>query len=305
MSTDRPIFLLGVTPRSGTNFLWDLLRLHPNCVIPREPIWEDNLLVHADLLEAYARRTAASWHDAGEQRARLGAQLLASVGEGLCSFLRTTPGRLVTKTPHVHRLDAFFPLFPDAALVLLVRDGRAVAQSARDTFGGTLEGWARRWAEAVDTVLRFDEDHRGQGLRYRIVRYEDLVEDRRARLRELFAFLELDPATYDFDAADELPVRGSSALKRGDAVEWGPVRAGPGFDPTTRFAAWSPRTHRRFNWIAARQLQALGYEARHTGTSPLREIAHRLRDLAWAVSRPVRVVRARLAPALPRPRRDG
>lgn len=292
MSGTGPIFVLGMTPRSGTNLLWDLLRLHPDCAIAREPIWEDNLLVRADLLDAYAERTAASWHDAGAERDDLRRELLTTLGEGLCEFLSTRPDRrLLTKTPHVHHLDRFFSLFPRAYLLVLVRDGRAVVQSSVDTFGGTLEGWARHWAQAADSVLRFDREHAGQRLRYRIVRYEDLVTDRKSQLRELLRFLDLDGEVYDFEAAADLPVRGSSALGRGGGVAWDPVVPGPGFDPTARFSGWGSRRHRRFNWIAAPQLEALGYERRHVGGRALDETGQRLRDAAWAASGPLRALR--------------
>lgn len=296
MSPSGPIFVLGVTPRSGTNLLWDLLRLHPDCAVAREPIWEDALLVHADLLGAYADRTADAWHDAGDRRGALRAELLASIGSGLTSFLTTDPGRrLVTKTPHVHGLEGFFDLFPDASLVLLVRDGRAVAQSAVDTFGGTIEGWARKWAEAVEAVLRFDRAHRGAGLPYAVVRYEDLLDDRGGRLREVLGVLGLDPARYDFDAAARLPVRGSSALRRDGRVTWEPVHPGADFDPKARFASWTPRTHRRFEWIAGPQLRALAYEpAAGVGRPGAAEAEQRLRDALWAAARPLRAARARL-----------
>lgn len=299
--TDRgPIFVLGVTPRSGTNLLWDLLRLHPDCAIAREPIWEDALLVHADLLAAYADRTAGAWHDAGTRRGELREELLASIGAGLGSFLATDPHRrLLTKTPHVHGLDRFFDLFPDASLALLVRDGRAVAQSAADTFGGTIEGWARKWAEAVDAVLRFDREHRDAGLPYTIVRYEDLLDDREGSLRELLSVLGLDPSGYDFEAAARLPVRGSSALRRDGRVDWEPARPGPGFDPKARFASWTPRTHRRFEWVAGAQLRALSYEQVGPARPATEGAEQRLRDLLWTAARPLRAARARLRTGAP------
>lgn len=300
MTAPGPIFVLGVTPRSGTNLLWDLLRLHPDCAPAREPIWEDALLVHADLLGAYADRTAAAWHDAGAHRAELRAELLASVGAGLTSFLATDPGRrLLTKTPHVHGLHRFFDLFPDASLVLLVRDGRAVAQSAVDTFGGTIEGWARHWAEAVDAVLRFDREHRNAGLPYTLVRYEDFLDDREGRLRELLPALSLDATRYDFDEARRLPVRGSSVLRRDGRIDWEPAEPGPDFDPKARFASWGRRTHRRFHWIAGRQLDALGYGSEHAARLGVGRAGQRLRDLLWAVARPLRGARVRRRTGVP------
>ena len=61
-------------------------------------------------------------------------------------------------------------------------------------------------------MLDFDAEERGGGLRYRIVRYEDLVGAPEACLKEILEFLELDVARYDFERAEALPVRGSSSL---------------------------------------------------------------------------------------------
>ena len=41
-----------------------------------------------------------------------------------------------------------------------------------------------------------------------------LVDDPEETLRSIFEFLGLDPNRYDFDAARDLPVRGSSAFGR-------------------------------------------------------------------------------------------
>ena len=46
----RPIFILGIMPRSGTNFLHQLITLHPACV--SSPVWEDFLIYPAPLLDA-------------------------------------------------------------------------------------------------------------------------------------------------------------------------------------------------------------------------------------------------------------
>ena len=48
-----PIFLHGIQPRSGTNFPWDLLLLHPDCARARQPVNEDLFLDHFDPLVAF------------------------------------------------------------------------------------------------------------------------------------------------------------------------------------------------------------------------------------------------------------
>lgn len=47
-----PIFILGILMRTGTNFLYDLVRLHLDCDVPT-PVPEDYLVHCADLLAEY------------------------------------------------------------------------------------------------------------------------------------------------------------------------------------------------------------------------------------------------------------
>ena len=56
-----PIFIHGLLPRSGTNFLCDLLLLHPDCAPAIEPVHEDLFLEHSDHLVAFARSVRAAW----------------------------------------------------------------------------------------------------------------------------------------------------------------------------------------------------------------------------------------------------
>jgi hypothetical protein len=46
----QPIFILGIMPRCATNFLSNLLLLHPDCV-PRDTVWEDFTIARSDLLK--------------------------------------------------------------------------------------------------------------------------------------------------------------------------------------------------------------------------------------------------------------
>ena len=132
-----PVFIHGILPRSGTNFLWDLLLLHPDCARAREPVNEDLFLDHSDPSGSVCRRRARSvGSEHGEHlRPRSSRQLVRSIGEGLVSFLWTDrQRRLVSKSPSVAHLERFFTFFPSARLLILVRDGRSVVQSAMDTF---------------------------------------------------------------------------------------------------------------------------------------------------------------------------
>lgn len=286
-----PIFIHGIMPRSGTNFLWDLLLLHPDCSRARAPVREDLFLDHSDHLHAFTETVRAAWDpDWGTFGPDMPSRLRAGLGEGLVSFLWTDrEHRLVTKSPSVRHLERFFDFFPWARLVILVRDGRSVVQSTISTFGWDFDRACREWAEAADTIRLFQRDQAGRANQWRLVHYEALVDDTDGQLRSLFEFLGLEAARYDFDAARSLPVRGSSAFGRVDGeVHWAPVAKDASFTPKERWRSWSAAQAARFEWLAGDQLRALGYAAPPRRESIAASIAHSWRDWQWSASRSAR-----------------
>jgi protein-tyrosine sulfotransferase len=294
-----PIFIHGIMPRSGTNFLWDLLLLHPDCGPAREPVREDLFLDHADHLVAFVEQVRASWDPRwGSFAPDIPERLHAALGEGLVSFLWTDRSRrLVTKSPSVRHLGRFFLLYPWARLLVLVRDGRSVVQSSMDTFGWDFDRACRAWADAADEILRFQRAEAAHSDRWRLVRYEDLVDDTEGQLRPILTFLGLDPAGYDFEATRSLPVRGSSAFGRqGSEVHWEPVAKDATFAPKERWRSWPDEQLERFDWLAGDRLRSLGYTASPPERSLTRTARHTLLDWRWHTARAARlaVYRARV-----------
>ncbi len=165
---------------------------------------------------------------------------------------------LLTKTPSVEGIEQFFALFPESRLVILVRDGRSVVESGMRTFDWPFEQAVRRWRRAARTILEFDG--RADEGPYRVVRYEDLFRDTASELKSLLEFLRLDPLAYDFEAAIDAPVRGSSTYGQDDGdMDWAPVEKGEDFNPLRRWDSWPDARLDRFHWIAGEELRALGY----------------------------------------------
>jgi len=218
---------------------------------------------------------------------------LQCIGDGLIEFLtsRIRARRLVTKMPGVRNLEYFFALFPHARLLLLVRDGRAVVESAVKSSGAkpsitTYESAMRSWARGAETILRFDQAKKNSDFKYLIVRYEDLWGDVQGELHRIFDFLGLDVATYDFNAATSLPVRGSSVFRghEEDKVHWRPVEKTMDFNPMLRWNHWSHVLHERFNWIAGEYLGPFGYEAKEYKTDRfLWTIWNLILDMTWPI----------------------
>jgi protein-tyrosine sulfotransferase len=298
-----PIFIHGILPRSGTNFLWDLLLLHPDCVRAREPVNEDLFLEHSDHLAAFVRDTRAGWDPVwGTFGPDLPDRLYSAIGEGLLSFLWTDrQRRLVTKSPSVAHLDRFFAFFPSARLLILLRDGRSVVQSAMETFGWDFDRGCRAWAEAADMIHRFQQTEAARSKSWRVVRYEDLVDDMEGQLRSILEFVELDSVRYDFNAAGSLPVRGSSVFgRRSRKVDWRAVAKDPSFQPKERWRSWSAAQLERFDWVAGKQLAELGYAESRRRFTAVSSLRNTLRDWRWRAVRTGRraVYRARVRLAL-------
>ncbi len=305
MLVNTPVLVLGISPRSGTNHLEQLLCLHRDCAPGRQPIREDFFLEVADHLLAFGEDVRRRWDPAwGHVDEATMADLYRELGDGLLRFLTVDPQRrLVAKTPSVVNLPHVFTLFPTATVLLLVRDGRAVVESCVRTFGWDFDLATRRWAAAADTIADFLRRRPSPDRQVQLLRYEALVSDPAGAVSRLLESLDLDPAGYDFAAVEHLPVRGSS-VHRGSGrheVHWEPVARDATFDPLRRWQSWDTARHERFAWLAGRQQRALGYDlVVPRPTAPTVVARHRRADVRWCAGRGVKVaeygLRRRLGP---------
>lgn len=263
----RPVFLVGIHRRCGSNFLADALRLVPDFQLPN-PIAEDYLLQHAGRIAEYVERTAREQYEKRFSDHRefhdCRARMYRHLGDGLLQFLRSylEPGRrLLSKTPDPWGLEYFFQLFPDCLLVLVVRDGRDVVESAARSWPHEpVAAWMTAWAENARQMVRFldrlPDSHRQRVI---LVRYEDLLAGR-DEMSRLLTFLGLDPQEYPWDELDDMLVRGSSDLRsREGQLHWKPVEKPADFRPVGRWQNWSFWRRLRFKRIAGRELIALDY----------------------------------------------
>lgn len=258
-----PIFIMGISQRSGTNFLSQLIRQHPECGAPTT-IWENYFVYYSDLLMTYSQSVFKRWKwKTGSADRSLHAKLNQYIGNSLVEFLscEITAERLVTKTPDVYNINNHFQLFPNSCLLILVRDGRAVVESRVKTFGESYQTAMRTWSTAAETILKFDKQQQGNDRKYLIVKYEDLWRDVEKELRKIFDFCDLDPDDYDFDLADKQPIRGSSIFhgEKHSEVHWEPVKKAEGFDPTKRWSHWGRSLHEQFNAISGGNMEDMGY----------------------------------------------
>jgi Sulfotransferase family len=294
-----PVFILGITERSGTHFLFNMLCLHPD-LDPGGPIWENYLLDRADLLDQFVTYLYSTWDSRWSINDAVGPPdlLLQFLGDALLRFLKIQVGkthtvdterrpgaghrRLITKSPSVNNLEMFFRLFPRSQLIIIVRDGRSVVESGVKTFGWDYELSMQHWANAARTIIAFERANQQANFRFKIVKYEELLDKDTKTIRDILNFLELDPDKYDFAAIPHLPVVGSSQVRDSEgAVHWEPIAKPDNFNPFTRWRHWGQGRHTRFNWIAGDLMSTLGYAIEPSINSPASQIWNRALDLKY------------------------
>jgi hypothetical protein len=266
--TRRPVFIIGIHRRSGTNFLADAICLTSRFSLP-VPLYEDYLLQYSNMLLKYTQLTAAEQYEkrfserpnAYTECKRL---MLRSIGDGLLAFLRSyIPDgcRILTKTPDPWNLNNFFPLFPDALLIIIVRDGRDCVESAKWAFPGrSYLYWMTTWAANARTIINFLKEvppqHEGQLI---VTRYEDLLSDE-AEMNRILEFIGCCPQEYPWNEFRALPVRGSTFFRgEKNTLHWQPVDKTKDFQPVGRWKKWSWWLRWNFKRVAGAELVALGY----------------------------------------------
>jgi hypothetical protein len=192
------------------------------------------------------------------------------------------PGRrILTKMPSVRNIALLPRLFPDAHLIVLVRDGRAVTESCVRTFGWSYERAMRHWADAGREIMAFEEWARTNEYdRFVRVRYEDLMADERGVISTLLEFVDANPGDLDLDVIDRLPIRGSS-LVRDDTggMTWRPIDKPAEVDTIDRTAHWDRSQRDRFDWLAGDVMDAFGYAR---GSDRPSGLAQHARDARWS-----------------------
>lgn len=168
-------FILGVGQRSGTNYIYNLLKQHPACIGPG-PIWEDYVLEKTSLLTEYLNHIYQRWNPNLEVTKKVAPPdtLLRYFGESIERFLRlqitnesintnapqeeitkqNSSTIFLTKTPTVTGLENFFEIFPEAFLILIIRDGRAVVESGVRSFDWDYEIATHKWLQRQTLCIR-------------------------------------------------------------------------------------------------------------------------------------------------------
>jgi hypothetical protein len=219
-------FVVGC-PRSGTTLLRAMLDSHPDLAVPGEsyfivelapkfakkPLRRFNVRRFADAVVAHPR--FVHWElPADDVRRALTAHQPRDYAAAMRVVYDTYArahgkSRYGDKTPnYVLDLPLLARLFPEGRFLHVVRDGRDVALSVTSIEGwgpSKIDGAARYWVRHVEAGRSAGAVLGHQ--RYREVRYDDLVDEPEATLRDVCTFFDVtfDPAMVDYPGRfDEL-----------------------------------------------------------------------------------------------------
>ncbi len=233
-----PIFLVG-TMRSGTTLLRLILDSHERLAIANESGF---------LRAVAATKVIPDQHDGDGWYRRFGVsdehmhERLRAFYDDIFSSWAQSQGKVRwgDKTPfHIDQLPLLNEIFPDAAVVGIVRHPGAVVASqirrGRD-FASAVRSWRRSNLRLVRAATR-------PPLRDRVtvLRYEDLVGDPEKTLRQLLDFLQEDWSPNLLRHHEVHRERGGSAVAEGGTRRWDPIDANRGSRWTQELSAYQRR----------------------------------------------------------------
>lgn len=262
-----PVFIVAPTGKSGTNFLYHALQAIGLCEPASKNFLraEDFLLCHSHLLREYVTTTATAWrkYDGRDIVDRGCGELLSRLGDALLSFIgdpQDPRRRVVLKTPTATGIDNLFDLMPNAKLILLVRDGRDVAESQiRSGYATNYDSVFKNWANKTRLFLHFMQKQRAAPESWKLVRFEDLIAQPESTLVEIGSFLDRMAPEIDMDSINALPLYGSIDGEEADFA-WKVKDKPADFNPVGRWRCWNEARCALFEEIAGAELIELGYE---------------------------------------------
>lgn len=228
MSENQPYricFILGMMPRTGTNWVHDLLKTSEfTCDIG--PIWEDNILNQTAGIKQLAKTIVTSWNpkwkagsiklDVSKAQLKLEERIEQAIEAFIIDSIRQesvqkTPAWVLLKAPNAWEAIPPSYLLRQNKCITLVRHPVALIQSGIKSFGWNLFGACLRYNTAASAVLQL----RASSNNIHFVKFEELGEDLNKQVKRLFDFLDMPVPEVDYMS---LGVRGKSTKS---SISWG------------------------------------------------------------------------------------
>ncbi len=252
---ESTIIIHGVMKRSGTVYVGELLRLHPDIYAYPNEVWEIPFLRFVDKIIDFNDNFFVYKQNVGKIGENDFLPLFGSAFIDYLYSLVPQGKRMLLKVPSVQYLNYFFSVFPYENLLLLIRDGRDVVSS-------TIKTWSQKkffdvcqqWNSSARMALSFDAHYRTQTNEYLLVKYEAVVNDPVDFVKKACARFGLDHSKFPFEKIEELPIRGSSSIKQQGKTTWNPIEKPKNFKPIGRWQEWSADEKQTFKAIAGQTL---------------------------------------------------
>jgi hypothetical protein len=252
LQTASPIMIHGQIPRCGTNFLMDILAKHAD--VSREPadILEFHHFMMVEGLHRYMERLKATNHMKSLNETKLRKNFGNAWLNYMQDFVDNPQKCMVLKESNVDSLEYFFEYFPQARLILVIRDGRnAVPSALKSKFVAppnlknrlkNPQSWTQRISTYdIETLSRKFRQRVGksdleiichqwntaalkindlvsqvfnaQKEQVLLVRYEDLFQNMAEEVQRILNFCNLPIDKFDWESLEVMPIRGSSFLR--------------------------------------------------------------------------------------------
>lgn len=262
----RLLFIFGIMPRSGTNFLFELLLRAPPFARSAIPFAELPILAGEEYFRGPVDLIGRVHRESGKAFARMEWMAYATAGFRNRVLDIAGPGSItLIKNPLVWNIELWPVLFPQDHMLLLIRDARYIVDSFMRTLihsgmSRTFEDVCIETALAIDKSMAFLASQPAN--RLMLLRYEDVVRDKSGAVSRVSEWLGESTAIADREVLEHLPVYGSSVYSNrtsDGSVDWTPVAADEGFDPTNRTLSWTTGQQRIFDRVCGAQNARLGY----------------------------------------------
>ena len=256
------IIIHGVMPRSGTVYVGELLRLHPDIYAYPNDVWEipflqflNNIIdFQNDFFQAYKQNISKIGQN----------DFLPLFGSAFIDYLYSSVPqgkRMLLKVPNVQYLNYFFSVFPYENLLLLMRDGRDLVSSTLSTWPDKkFVNVCQQWNNSTQMALSFDAHYCTHRDDYLLVKYETVINDPVDFVKKACARFGLDSTKFPFEKIEQLPIRGSSKIKQEGKTTWDPIEKPKNYQSTQRWLNWSNEEKQTFKEIAGQTLIDAYYE---------------------------------------------